>query len=154
MIRDSRLSGVLHVLLHMPEQPGPQTSEALARAMDTNPVVIRRIMSGLREQGYVRSDKGHGGGWTLACDFAHVTLRMIYDALGKPEILAIGARTEAPGCQVEQPVNAALGDAFEAAEALLLERFGNITLADLSADFHARLVGQNGAPTLETQHAA
>ena len=42
MRRDSRLSGVLHVLLHMAEQNGPVTSEVLARAMDTNPVVIRR----------------------------------------------------------------------------------------------------------------
>ena len=47
---DGRLSGVLHVLLHMAEQHGPLTSEVLAKAMDTNPVVIRRIMAGLREQ--------------------------------------------------------------------------------------------------------
>ena len=63
---DCRLSGVLHVLLHMAEQQGPVTSEVLAKAMDTNPVVIRRIMAGLRDRGYVRSEKGHGGGWTLA----------------------------------------------------------------------------------------
>lgn len=55
---DSRLSGVLHVLLHMAQQPGPFTSETLAKAMDTNPVVIRRIMAGLRELGYVRSGEG------------------------------------------------------------------------------------------------
>ncbi len=60
------MSGVLHVLLHMAEQDAPATSERLAKAMDTNPVVIRRVMAGLREQGYVRSEKGHGGGWTLA----------------------------------------------------------------------------------------
>ena len=56
MKRDSRLSGVLHVLLHMAEQEGPVTSEVLAKAMCTNPVVIRRILSGLREQGYVASE--------------------------------------------------------------------------------------------------
>ena len=66
MKRDSRLSGVLHVLLHMAEHEGPMTSETLANAMQTNPVVIRRAMSGLREACYVRSEKGHGGGWTLA----------------------------------------------------------------------------------------
>lgn len=65
MKRDSRLSGLLHILLHMAEQAGPVTSEVLAKATDTNPVVIRRIMAGLRDQGYVRSGKGHGGGWTL-----------------------------------------------------------------------------------------
>jgi DNA-binding IscR family transcriptional regulator len=48
----------------------------------TNPVVLRRTMAGSREQGYVRSEKGHGGGWTLACDLSAMTLRDIYDALG------------------------------------------------------------------------
>ncbi len=59
---DSRLSGVLHVLLHMAEMDGPVTSETLAKAMGTNPVVVRRIMAGLREQGYVRSEKGMAAG--------------------------------------------------------------------------------------------
>ena len=133
MRRDSRLSGVLHVLLHMAQQDGPVTSELLAKAMDTNPVVIRRTMAGLRDHGYVRSEKGHGGGWTLACDLTKVTLRDIFIALGCPSLLAIGNRTEAPGCLVEQAVNAVLGRSFDEAEALLLARFGEVTLAMLSA---------------------
>ncbi|MEA3537903.1 MAG: Rrf2 family transcriptional regulator [Pseudomonadota bacterium] len=139
MKRDSRLSGVLHVLLHMAEHEGPMTSETLAKAMQTNPVVIRRVMAGLRDAGYVRSEKGHGGGWTLACDLGAVTLRDVYNALGHPALLSIGNRTESPGCLVEQAVNAALSDAFREAEALLLARFETVTLAALSADFHARL---------------
>jgi Rrf2 family protein len=152
MRRDSRLSGVLHVLLHMAEQGGPVTSEALAKAMDTNPVVIRRTMAGLRNQGYVRSDKGHGGGWTLACDLSKVTLRDIYTALGSPSLLAMGNRTEAPGCLVEQAVNAALNRTFHDAEALLLSRLGEVTLAELSADLHERLVARGVSRTkpLET----
>ena len=85
MKRDSRLSGVLHVLLHMAEMNGPVTSETMARAMQTNPVVIRRIMAGLREAGLVRSEKGHGGGWTIGRPLSEITLRDIYDALGRPE---------------------------------------------------------------------
>ncbi|MFD1941808.1 Rrf2 family transcriptional regulator [Paradevosia shaoguanensis] len=134
MKRDSRLSGVLHVLLHMARHDGPLTSEMLAKAMDTNPVVIRRIMAGLRESGYVQSEKGHGGGWTLARPLEAITLRDIYDALGSPSLLAMGNRTESPGCQVEQAVNAALGEVFDAAEAMLLERFGQVTLAVLDAN--------------------
>jgi len=98
MRSDSRLSGVLHVLLHMAEHRGRLTSEVLAKAMKTNPVVIRRIMAGLRDQGYIRSEKGHGGGWTLACDLSKVTLLDIYAALGSPSVLAISNRTETPGC--------------------------------------------------------
>src|SRR3546814_13517919 len=118
----------------------------LAKPMGTNPVVIRRIMAGLRDQGYVQSEKGHGGGWTLACDLSKVTLRDIYGALGSPSVLAIGNRTETPGCLVEQAVNAALGQAFEDAEALLLARFGEVTLAMLSRS-EERRVGTGGART-------
>ena len=146
MKRDSRLSGVLHVLLHMAEHEGPMTSETLAKAMQTNPVVIRRVMAGLREAGYVRSEKGHGGGWTLACDLGAVTLRDIYQALGHPSLLAMGNRTESPGCLVEQAVNAALSDAFRDAETLLLARFETVTLAALSADFHARIKQRGPLP--------
>jgi len=123
----------------MAEAPGPMTSEALGKVMQTNPVVIRRIMAGLRAQGLVRSEKGHGGGWTISCDFAAVSLRDIYEALGSPGIFAMGNRSESPGCLVEAAVNAALTDAFDDAEALLLGRFGEVTLAALSRDFHARM---------------
>lgn len=102
----------------------------------------------------MHSEKGHGGGWTIAVALKTVTLRDIYQALSQPEILAMGNRTEAPGCLVEQAVNAALGQAFDEAEALLLHRFGEVTLAQLSADFHARLAERGGAITLESAHEA
>lgn len=135
------------MLLHLAEHDGPATSEVLARAMRTNPVVIRRTLAGLRERGLVQSEKGHGGGWTLACDLDAVTMRDVYDAIGAPGLLAIGNRIDTPDCLVEQAVNAALGDAFDAAEALLLDSFGRVTLAALSADFHHRMQrhGHSGA---------
>jgi len=138
MMRDSRLSAVLHALLHMAERDGPMTSEALAMCMNTNPAVVRRTMAGLREMDLVRSEKGHGGGWHLARGFETVTLRDIYDALGAPQVFAIGHKTENPVCLVEQAVNDALSDAMREAEALLVKRLGDVTLAALSADFHRR----------------
>jgi len=153
MRKDSRLSGVLHVLLHLAEYDGPVTSEVLARAMETNPVVIRRIMAGLRRRGYVRSEKGHGGGWTLARNLNEVTLRDIHAALGSPPVLAIGNRNASPRCLVEQAVNAALNQAFRDAEALLLARFGEVTLGALSVDFHDRLLARRGRRHLENIHA-
>ncbi|MCW4460543.1 Rrf2 family transcriptional regulator [Sphingomonas sp. BT-65] len=139
MIRDSRLSGVLHLLLHLADHDGPMPSELLAKAMDTNPVVIRRILAGLRERGHVRSEKGHGGGWTLARGLDELTLLDVYEALGRPALLAIGNRSAQPRCLVEQAVNAALDETFAAAEALMLARLKHVTLADLQDDFRARL---------------
>ncbi|WP_243359923.1 Rrf2 family transcriptional regulator [Fundidesulfovibrio terrae] len=139
MKRDSRLSGMLHVLLHMAGLDGPATSEALAKELGTNPVVIRRTLAGLRNQGYVLSEKGHGGGWTLGRDLSEVSLLDIYRALGSPSLLAMGNRVQTPGCLIEQSVNAALDQAFSDAEALLLSRFGEVTLAALRADLQDRL---------------
>lgn len=138
MKRDSRLSSVLHALLHMAEQDGPVTSETLAQCMNTNPVVVRRTMGLLREVGIVHSAKGHAGGWTIAADLGAVTLRQLHEALGEPAVFAIGNRNETPECLVEQSVNSVLDEAFTEAEALLLKRFETVTLADLAADFARR----------------
>lgn len=139
MKRDSRLSSTLHALLHMAANEGPMTSEALALCLGTNPVVVRRTMAGLREAGFVRSEKGHNGGWSIACDLKGMTLRDVHAALGEPAIFAIGNRNETPECLVEQSVNAVLDDAFCAAEELLMQRFGCVTLAALAEDFARRL---------------
>ncbi|TBR36093.1 MULTISPECIES: Rrf2 family transcriptional regulator [Dyella] len=138
---DSRLSSVLHALLHMAEHDGPMTSDALAQCLGTNPVVVRRTMGLLRDAGLVSSDRGHAGGWRIAVDLATVTLRDLHEALGEPVMFAIGHRNEHPQCLVEQAVNAAIDGAIADAEALLLDRFAHITLASLAADFarrHAR----------------
>lgn len=107
--------------------------------METNPVVIRRIMAGLRDEGYVQSSKGHGGGWTLTCDLSQVTLLDVYRALGAPTLFAIGNRNESPECLVEASVNTALDKSLEDAEAVLLARLGEVSLAALDADVRQRM---------------
>lgn len=141
-------------MLHMAQNDGPVTSEALAKVMDTNPVVLRRVMAGLRDQGYVQSEKGHGGGWTLACDLAKVTLRDIYAALGSPSLLAVGNRSDNPGCIVEEAVNAALCKSFEDAESLLLSRLAELTLARLREDVQRRLAARGRARHAGRGHGA
>ena len=138
MRHDSRLSTILHALLHMADRGEPLTSAELAKCMGTNAVVVRREMAGLRQAGYVRSTKGHGGGWEIARDLAQITLRDVYDALGQPAIFAMGVHLENPTCLVEQAVNHSLNDAFNEAKTMLVARLGSVTLAELAADFSAR----------------
>lgn len=138
MKRDSRLSSVLHALLHMAAFNRPMTSDALAQCMGTHPVVVRRTMAGLRDAGYVASEKGHHGGWVIAADLAKITLRDVHEALGEPAVFAMGNRNQNPSCLVEQAVNARLGTAFDEAEALLMQRFSEVSLAQLAEEFSAR----------------
>ncbi|MBD9500835.1 Rrf2 family transcriptional regulator [Pseudomonas sp. BGr12] len=137
MRTDSRLSRMLHVLLHMARDDQPVTSERIAQMLGTNPAVVRRTMGGLREAGYVRSEKGHGGGWTLDCDLAQVTLLDVYRAVGSERLFAMGFDNVHPDCLVEKVVNDALQDAMEQATAILLERLGAVSLADLAERFTA-----------------
>ena len=58
---DTKLSSILHLLLHMAQSERPFTSEELAGFLETNPVVVRRMLAGLRDLGYVSAGKGHGG---------------------------------------------------------------------------------------------
>ena len=146
MKRSNRLSVALHVLVHLAERPGePATSEHLAACVRTNPVVVRRTLAGLREAGLVASAAGHRGGWTLARDAESITLRDIYAALGEPMLFQVGNVTESPGCLVEQAVNHALDDAFHDAEAMLIARLGEVTLATLADDFKRRFAEHRAA---------
>ncbi len=145
MRRDSKLSSVLHLLLHMAHSDRPLTSDELAGFLQTNPVLVRRTLAGLRERGYVGSGKGHGGGWIVTADLGRVTLRDVYEAVGSPTVFAMGNRVDHPECLVEKVVNQSLASAFDDAEALLISRFAGVTLAELSERFNAQYAQHRGA---------
>lgn len=134
MPADTRLSRMLHVLIHMDHLGAPVTSETISKMIATNPVVVRRTMAGLKAAGYVTSGKGHGGGWALARPLDEVTLRDIHDALGSPRLFAIGLADDDPRCLIEKAVNAAMDEAMTEAERRLLDRFGEVTIGSLARE--------------------
>ena len=138
MNRDLRLCRMLHVLIHMSGHHGAVTSDAIARMLGTNPVVIRRTMAGLREHGHVVSEKGHGGGWRLARPLSEITLLDVHRALGAGAVFVMGPANDQPECRIEQAVNALMGEAFAHAEAVLLKELGSRTLDGIAEDFAPR----------------
>ncbi|WP_447894105.1 RrF2 family transcriptional regulator [Vreelandella sp. GE22] len=142
MPRDLRMSRLLHVLIHMDRHVHRATSDDISRMIATNPVVVRRMMSGLRERGIVTSEKGHGGGWKLVQPLSEITLGTIYEAAGAPSIFNIGPKAEPAECLVEQAVDAQLNTTLQAAEASLLAQFSKISVEDLAKDFERRTAEQ------------
>lgn len=136
---DQRLWRILHVLIHMGHHSEPMTSQAIAEMLHTHPVVVRRTLAGLREGGFVSAEKGRGGGWRLQRDLHSITLLEVYQALDEPTLLAIGpvqpAADAAAGCLVEKAVNQALAEVLSQARQLVLDRFGQLSLAQIEADF-------------------
>ncbi len=131
MRNDSRLSRVLHVLMHLGETEKPMTSELIGQMLNTNPSLVRRTMGLLRKAGVVSSAKGHGGGWYLEKPLAELSLAEVYAALGEPKLFAIGASDDTPTCLLEQSANAATQGALDAARERFLDTLANQSVADL-----------------------
>ncbi|WKV52866.1 Rrf2 family transcriptional regulator [Dickeya fangzhongdai] len=115
--------------------PGIYTSQQLAEMLDTNAVLVRRTMAGLREAGYVRSEKGHNGGWSLCCDPEQVTLLDVYKALGIINLYNLGINRDNQHCLIEKAVNDELDSALRQAELLLMNKLDEITLSHLCNKF-------------------
>ena len=144
MRADTRLSRLLHVLLHMEGRDQPLTSEDIAAMLGSNAVVVRRIMAGLREAGYVSAERGHGGGWKLARPLEQMTLLDVYASLGQPELFAFGLSDPSPRCLVERSVNATMSAAIAEATQTLLDRFAQTRLSEISEDVQIRFAEHEG----------
>lgn len=132
MKRNSKLSASLHALVHMAQMPErAMTSEQIAAWLHTNPVVVRRMVAGLRDAGILSSARGHGGGWMLARPAETITLAEIVAALDE-RLVPFNTEPESPGCLVERAVNEALDGVRDEIEKLLTERLSKVTLADLA----------------------
>lgn len=100
--------------------------------MSINPVVVRRIMGSLRDQGFVSSIKGHNGGWTLSKPLKHITLLDVHQALGDKSVFTIGLSDEHTSCLIEQAINNKLQEAMDKAEQILLDSFAEVSLDQLA----------------------
>jgi DNA-binding IscR family transcriptional regulator len=129
---DTRLSRMLHVLVHMHLFGGTETSETIALMLNTNPVVVRRTMGVLRDHGLVTSTGGRSGGWRLSRPADEMTVLDVHKALQQGLPFSIGLSSDHPSCPVERSVNHLLEHAMIKAEATLLEQFGRVTIAALS----------------------
>ncbi len=106
--------------------------------LGTNPVVIRRMMAGLKSQGYVQAARGPGGGWRLARRLDEITVFDVYEALGSPPLFAFGIAVDYPDCPIERSVNAALDSVFNDAEVRVLAQYKKITLAHMVRSIRLR----------------
>ena len=139
MRQDTRLSRLLNVLLHMAQTDAPMTSQQIAGMLGSNAVVVRRIMAGLRDGGYVEAERGHGGGWRITKRTDEITVLDVYRSLGSPDLFAFGFSNPRPSCLVEQSVNATIAGSIETATALILEQFGALRLSQIEAEVREKM---------------
>lgn len=139
MRQNSRLSRMLHVLLHMDGRQQPLSSDAIAGLLSINPGIVRRTMGDLRKAGLVLAAKGHGGGWTLALPLEQISLLAVYQALGEPTLFALGPTIDSPSCHLERSANISLVRALAKASDAFTSCLAKVTLGDLVSDAAAEL---------------
>lgn len=99
MAANTRFAVAVHVLGFMAyADDACNTSEQIARSVDTNPVVIRRLLASLREAELVASQPGPGGGWRLTRPVERISLSDVYQALGHEPLFALPERDSQGWC--------------------------------------------------------
>ncbi len=106
-------------------------SQTLARSVNTNPVVVRRILLALRRAGLVETFSGQGGGARLAKAGKEITLCAIYDAVEPRPVIAINQRKSWKHCPVSCQMKGIMTSVAEEAEDALRSHLAGITLTKL-----------------------
>ena len=138
MTTNLRFSVALHILtLLATNGTGLLTSEEIASSVDTNPVVIRRVMASLRQSGLVESRPGVNGGWRLTKTPASITLCKVFESVREEELLSMHAHPN-PHCPIGGHIRESLQGVFSEAEKALHGSLSNQTIADVLEDVRAR----------------
>jgi len=136
---NSRFTVAIHVLTLLASSDGePLTSEYMAGSVNTNPVVIRRVLGRLRDANLVRSHPGPGGGWHLARAARGITLRDVYRAIEDEGVFAMHASEPNPSCPVGASIQQILTGRFDDAQRALEATLQRTRISDLLGEVRVR----------------
>ncbi len=115
------------------------TSTMIAKSVDTNPVVIRRIIGSLVKHGIVEVKMGTGGGSRLTKLPKEISIAEIYLALEEGEIFNVPELDESHGCPIAKLVRPVLRKVFGDAENSLILKLQGKSLQDVMDDMRKKL---------------
>lgn len=132
MSTNSRFAVAVHVLTLMAwSGEEPLKSEQVAESVNTNPVVIRRMLCELAEAGLVVSQTGSLGGSRLANDPAETTLLDVYQALECGGVFSLHRQPPSQDCPVGVNIETVLGEVLAEVDAAVEQVLAKITIKDV-----------------------
>lgn len=127
-----RFAMAVHVLAVLAYKEGDRvTSSFLAGSVNTNPVVIRRLLLALQRARLVETRKGAGLGSRLSRAPVRIHLAEVYRAVEDAEAFAMPPGKPNAGCPVGQCIQATLEGVFESAESAMERELARTTLKDV-----------------------
>ena len=106
-------------------------SQTLAASVNTNPVVVRRLLLALRRAGLIETFAGKHGGARLRGKPERIRLVDIYDAVESRPVISINERKAMKHCQVSCQMKTVMSSVAESTEQAVRKHLRGITLAQL-----------------------
>lgn len=132
MPASSRFAIAVHVLTLMAQAGDePVKSDFVAESVNTNPVVIRRILCSLQRAQMVRSQTGAAGGSRLARAASEITLLEVYRAVEEGRLLSLHRKRPNPRCPVGMNIEGVLDRLLSEAEAAFEGVLSGITVDEV-----------------------
>jgi Rrf2 family protein len=132
MSTNSRFAVAVHVLSLMAwSGDEPLKSEQVAESVNTNPVVIRRMLLELADAGLVISQTGSLGGSRLANDPAKTTLLDVYRAVEYGGVFSLHRQPPSRDCPVGVNIETVLGEVLLEVDSAVEQVLGRITIQDV-----------------------
>lgn len=136
----SRMAVAVHVLAYMAWKPDEAaSSERIAGSVNTNPVVVRRIVGQLRNAGLVTVQPGAGGGAFLARAPEKISLLDVYRAVEREALFSLHPQSPCRECSVGANIQQILQGVFGRAEQAMEEELRGVTVGDVFADVVSRV---------------
>ena len=127
---NSEFTIAVHSLVYLAYLPDHMaSSQAIAQNVATNPVRIRKIMSCLRDMGFVKTKEGTGGGYTLAALPEEITLGDVYRSISSGALKPTwckGDREES--CMIATNIQEVVNGIFVEADQFFAEYLDNTTI--------------------------
>ena len=128
----SRFAVAVHVLTLMAwSEDEPLKSEQVAESVNTNPVVIRRMLCELAEAGLVVSQTGSMGGSRLSRKPDEITLLDLYRAVECPGVFSLHRQPPSRNCPVGVNIETVLGEVLEEVDLAVEHVLAKITISDI-----------------------
>jgi len=130
---NSRLTVAIHVLclLAYEQDKGPVTSDYIAGSVNTNPVVIRRLLASLRKAGIVSSQGGGSGGWLLLNAPAEISLLDIYRLVEPGTVFAMHNKQPNPNCLIGKKIQKSIVGYYEQVQRGMEQELDKTSIADV-----------------------
>lgn len=133
----SRFTIAVHALafINLFQDKQRVTSNVLASSIQANPVIIRTVLSKLKEAGMINARQGSGGS-RLAKPLEEITLYDIYKAVDTVDETGLFHFHENPhpSCVVGGNIHKALDDKIQSVQDAMENELRNITMGDVVGD--------------------